>query len=318
MDGTSEPAAVKVSVVIATRDRAEKLRSTLDGLAGLDPPAGGWELLVVDDGSTDPTPEVLRERLDRPDLPLRLVPPSGRGKPAALNVAIESCRGEIVAFTDDDCIPAEDWLTEMVREFEEEPALAGLGGRVELFDPSHGNVATRTSMERSLLASPTQLYGFAIGANMAFRRSVLVELDLFDPLVGPGAPIPSGNDIDILYRAFRAGHRVVYTPAPVVYHDHGRVEEDALEKVRRRYTVGRGAFYMKFGVRGDRAVLRMAAREVVRTLRKLAFQVASGKGGGRQVRKLAGLLRGGWLWSRHAASGRSRGGRLPRTRFDRS
>jgi hypothetical protein len=309
---------VKVSVVIATKDRAEKLEGTLDSLARLDPPAGGWELLVVDDGSTDATPTVLRERLGRPDLPLSVVPRTGRGKPAALNAAIESCRGEIVALTDDDCLPAEDWLTEMAREFEEDPGLAALGGRVELYDPSHGNVATRTSMERTLLASATQLYGFAIGANMAFRRSVLVELGLFDPLVGPGAPVPSGNDIDILYRAFRAGHRVVYTPAPVVYHNHGRVDEGSLEKVRRRYVVGRGAFYAKFGIRGDRAVLRMAAREVVRSLRKLASQAASGKGGGRQIRTLGGLLRGGWLWSRHAALGRSRGGRLPPTRSDRS
>jgi hypothetical protein len=297
-------AACKASVVVATRDRADRLRETLESLARLQLPDGGWELFVVDDGSTDETPRLLEEALEHPDLPLQVLRLEGRGKPTAVNAGIARCRGEVVALTDDDCLVAPDWLVRVVEEFDESPDVAGLGGRVELHDPAHGNVATRTSPDRRVLASARQLYGFVIGANMAFRRNVLLELGMLDPVFGPGAPVPSGSDIDIVYRAFRSGHQIVYTPRPVVYHNHGRVTDESLERVRRRYVVGRGGFYLRFALRGDRAILRMAGSEIWGCLRDLAS--GRRRSSLHPARVLTDLARGGWLWTRHGALGRTR------------
>ena len=278
---------------MATRNRADRLRATLGSLESVTPPSGGWELIVVDNGSTDATADVLADFTRRARLPLLILTETRPGKPVALNAGLARARAEILAFTDDDCIIPADWLTIMDAEFRADPLLGGLGGRVELYNKSDRPVATRTDRERSVLASPQRLYEFVIGCNMAFTRPVIEDLGGFDPLVGPGAPIGSGNDVDLVYRAFRKGYRVAYVPGLVVYHNHGR-ESDAEEAVlRERYLRGRGGFYAKFALRGDLGVIRMALSEVREALSGLMHRGDAGTAE-REAQRLNWLGRGAW------------------------
>jgi glycosyltransferase involved in cell wall biosynthesis len=289
---------MKASVIIATRDRADRLLATLRSFEAMAPPPDGWELLVVDNGSSDETASVIEAVRGREAIPLVHLIELRPGKPLALNAGLARASGDIVAFTDDDCIVPRDWLASIVEEFRADPRLGGVGGRVELYQPTDQPVAVRTCTERRALSSPRELYGFIIGCNMALTRRVIDDIGPFDPFVGPGAPIPSGNDIDIIYRAYRRRHLIVYAPNILVYHNHGRQSEAAVESVQQRYAIGRGAFYAKYALAGDWAILRMGAREVYDAMRDFWGDLRAGRSPHRQLRLLSDLAAGFWrrLW----------------------
>ncbi|MEA2495152.1 MAG: hypothetical protein QOJ29_3063, partial [Thermoleophilaceae bacterium] len=95
----------RASVVVATRDRADSLAALLSALAEQTLPREDFEVIVIDDGSTDHTARVLAEAEARGTLQLRIARDEGRGPGAARNRGWREARGEIVAFTDDDCRP---------------------------------------------------------------------------------------------------------------------------------------------------------------------------------------------------------------------
>ena len=279
-----------ISVIVATRDRAPVLERMLDAFRSVQEPPGGWELIVADNGSSDATADALRARAATRTLPLRFLRVEQPGKPVALNQALRLAHGDALAFTDDDCVPDRAWLVAIAERFGAEPSLAGLAGRVEPLTPGDADLATRTAREPRDLTGPGDLYSIVLGCNMAFRRSALDRIGPFDPTVGPGSRIPSGNDIDIVYRLHRAGLRFGYRPEILVLHGHGRATEEARDPVRRRYLIGRGGFYCKWVLRGDLAVARMAGREL--------FTIARGGGayaGFRRLRPLQLLLKGAAL-----------------------
>src|SRR6476620_3461967 len=101
-----------VSVLFTTHNRGHCVGRTLDAFATLQTPPGlTWELLVVDNGSTDATPRVLRSYVSR--LPLRPIEEPQPGKSRALNRALSLARGAILVFTDDDVVPVPTWLSAM-------------------------------------------------------------------------------------------------------------------------------------------------------------------------------------------------------------
>jgi len=182
-----------------------------------------------------------------------------QGKSLALNTGIRAATGEILVFTDDDCVPDLHWLAEIAREFESDPVLTVIGGRVELFDPQDSPVTIRTSRERTLITSRDQLFLLMIGANMAIRRQTFETVGDFDPFLGPGSRIGAVmEDLDLLYRVFRKNLKMLYSPDILVYHNHGRTTEAQVKALNHRYVVGRGAFYCKHILGGDREALKMA------------------------------------------------------------
>jgi glycosyltransferase involved in cell wall biosynthesis len=282
-----------ISVIVATRDRAASLAALLESGEKLQP-AGDleWELIVVDNGSRDTTPALLEAWSGRDGLPLIALTEPAPGKPRALNRALTVARGDVIAFTDDDCILPPGWLDDIRAVFDADPALDGFGGRVELHDAGDAALTTRSGRERVLLTSPRRQFTLLIGCNMALRRHCLDALGRFDPLVGPGAPVGSGNDADIVYRAFRAGYRLSYEPGVVVYHHHGRRSEADIAALRQRYLRGRGGFYYKFIRRGDGLALRMAAAELSKILRRMAGAALRGGETATYRQDLAWLLAG--------------------------
>ena len=100
-----------LTVLIATRNGAHTLPRALSALAQLDSPAGGWKLVVVDNGSTDETKEIIQSFTGR--LPITYVFEAAPGKNAALNAGLNKIEGDLVVFTDDDTLPHADWLVEM-------------------------------------------------------------------------------------------------------------------------------------------------------------------------------------------------------------
>ncbi len=172
-----------ISVVIATYNRASLLGATLDRLSrqAYEP---GDEVIVVDNGSTDATPQVIALAAQRFPVRLLAMHEARNGKGPALNAGIAAARGSILALTDDDVLVANDWIA-TIHEIFADPSIALVGGRV---DPHWERPApTWLRLERdgqfTVMASPLGLQNYgpsaqplgertAIGANMAVRRAV--------------------------------------------------------------------------------------------------------------------------------------------------
>lgn len=262
-----------VSVIVCTRNRCTALVQLLESLTHLAIPSDlAWELVVVDNGSTDGTALLLDSYADQ--LPVRRIYEARQGLSRARNAGLAAAEGEILAFTDDDCIPAPDWLDAIVREFTNDADLAGLGGRVELYDPSDYPITIRTSRTREVLTSAQQLPALMVGCNMAFRRETVDAIGEFDVTLGAGTPAGSAEDTDYLYRALLLGLRIEYVPDILVAHNHGRRRVEEVAQLRRSYARGRGALLTKYLLRADRGMaycaycdLRWNGGELVRALR---------------------------------------------------
>lgn len=225
------------SVIVCTYNRAASLADTLAALAALQlPPGFEWELIVVDNNSRDTTRATVEGfAAAHPALPLRYVFEGRQGLSHARNRGIAESRGEILAFTDDDVLPAPDWLALLVQGMREH-GCAAAGGYIAplwqadppawLTDRFYGFLALKTDTDGPKTVREPEEMPF--GASLAFRREVFERLGLFDPNLGrKGAVLAGGEEIDVLMRVVNDGGRVVYFPAARVRH---KVEAFRLNK----------------------------------------------------------------------------------------
>jgi glycosyltransferase involved in cell wall biosynthesis len=243
-----------LSLVVCTRNRATQLAAALASLERLTC-AQEWEIVFVDNGSTDATADILASFAAAAPDERRVVREETPGLGRARNTGWRAARGGIVAFTDDDCYPEPDFPDRMLDAFAEEE-IGYVAGRSILFDPNDAPIGIRTDTEPvryppRYVFEPGQIHG----ANFAFRRSVLERIDGFDPITGAGTPYPF-EDVDAVMRASRAGFTGAYDPRPTVRHHHGRSTREAVRAISRQYRQGRGAYFAKFIARpGQRFAL---------------------------------------------------------------
>jgi glycosyltransferase involved in cell wall biosynthesis len=237
-----------ISLVIATRNRSRQLVACLEAVSRLIF-EGAWEVIVVDNGSTDGASVVIDNARAAIRAPLIKLTEPEPGVAKARNRAIAAARGKIVAFTDDDCYVDPHYLTEIIRAFDDE-SIGYVTGRVELYDPSDAAVTIKTSRTPQRYPARNFVYGDCIiGANLAFRRAVLLQIHGFDECMGGGRMF-SAEDIDIAARASSAGWDGAYRPEILVHHHHGRKQHD-VRKLYHFYDVGRGAYTIKYLLRGE-------------------------------------------------------------------
>jgi len=214
---------MRISVVIVTRNRSSLLDATLDGLRRQDFRPDD-EVVVVDNGSTDATPDVIARAARGFPARFTTFRETTPGKTPALNRGIARTTGEILALTDDDVIVGEDWIATIRRIFLEGP-LDLAGGRVDprweaapprwLHIEDHGRYGPMTSPLALLHYGEAGELGerTALGANLTVRRSVFDHLGGFAPHLGrsPGTLL-CGEDHDFCQRAAAAGYRCEYRP----------------------------------------------------------------------------------------------------------
>jgi glycosyltransferase involved in cell wall biosynthesis len=201
-------AGPQISVVVPSRDRGHLLPRLVESLAaqrGVE----RYELIVVDDCSTDETSDVLRDlSASMPDLlrPAHTTRPSGAA--TARNVGWRLAEAPIVAFTDDDCQPDASWLANLLARFDDVDVVQGATS----FDAA--KAAGRGPF--SQVISVDHWTGQFETSNVAYRRDLLAELDGFDE----GFEGDSfGEDVDLGWRALERGARVAFAPDAVVVHD---------------------------------------------------------------------------------------------------
>lgn len=222
---------VAVTVLVATHNRADQLQVTLTALLEQRTPAGlGWEILVVDNSSTDGTRDVFRTLAMQAPSRLRYVWEPTLGKSWALNAGIAAARGAVLALTDDDVSPAADWVATAAVVLDRWGA-DGAGGRIlprwETEPPSWlvqrpqllDHLAIMKFDKAAILPVPRADYPQVWGANMVFRRAVLQAVGGFDTRLGPVGPRRyCEEDGDLVRRILETGRRVVFDPALTVFH----------------------------------------------------------------------------------------------------
>ena len=231
-----------VSIVICTRNRAAGLAATLKSL-GLIEASHKWEAVLIDNASTDATRETLISACNADQrLTYHCCDQIGLG--AAREFGRTRASGRILAFTDDDCRVAPDFVDQLVEAFSVHEHAGCIGGRIEQGDPAHLalTIDERTEMSRTPAYTfvPT---GAFHGANLSFRAHALQQAGGFDLRLGAGTDFPC-EDIDAVARVVSAGFDAVYDPSVSVTHDHGRVEADRAG-IMTAYDRGRGAYYAK-------------------------------------------------------------------------
>jgi len=200
------PAAPRVSVLICTYNGARTLGETCAAVAQLDYP--DVEVIVVDDGSNDDSPQIAERH------GFRVISTDNRGLSSARNTALAAASGEIVAFIDDDAMPDPQWLTYLVDTFARTDFVAVGGPNLSV--PGDGAVAD------AVAAAPGNPIHVLVGdreaehipgCNSAFRTEVLGEIGGFDPQFRT-----AGDDVDVCWRLLDRGWRIGYSPAAVVWH----------------------------------------------------------------------------------------------------
>lgn len=265
---TNAPTA---TVIVATRERPESLRGCLRSLLALDYPH--FEIVVVDnDPQTDATARLLRSEF--PGDKVRYVREDRRGLAAAHNCGIEAAAGELLAFTDDDVVADPDWLGALAEGFtlgEDVAAVTGLirpmelRTRAQLLLEQHGDFGkgfVPQVFDLSARRPEDPLYPFTAGqlgsgANMAFDAAALRAMGGFDPAMGTGTVSRGGDDLLALFSVVASGHRLVYQPGAVVFHQH-RDAMDALGRQAFGYGVGLGAYLANAVIHHPGLALRVA------------------------------------------------------------
>jgi GT2 family glycosyltransferase len=212
----------RVSVVVCTYNGSRTIGNCLDGLARLDYP--DFEVIVVDDGSTDNTVDIVR-RYD-----VRLISTTNRGLSSARNTGMEAADGEIVAYIDDDACPDPHWLQYLAATFSQTNH-AGIGGP-NLAPPLDGCIADCVANAPGgpvhVLLSD-RLAEHIPGCNMAFRKACLQSIGGFDPQFRV-----AGDDVDLCWRLQDRGWTLGFHPAAMVWH-HRRNSIRAYWKQQRGY-----------------------------------------------------------------------------------
>jgi glycosyltransferase involved in cell wall biosynthesis len=207
MDGGVE---VQVSVCMPTYRRPGQLDSALGAITALEPPPGGFEVVVVDDGSpdSDGIGALVESWAARSPVPVRFVANrENRGPCAAREDAWRRARGEWIAFTDDDCLPRSDWLLQLMSAADDADVVQG---RTQP-DPTRAHLLSQP-FARSVQVD--RLNGYYQTCNILYRKSLLDQLDGFDLTFRFSA-----EDTDLGWRAEAASARITFAPDAVVTHE---------------------------------------------------------------------------------------------------
>ena len=232
---------MRISVILCTYNRCLYLSKVLDSIAAsVVPESVEWEVLVVDNNSSDQTPQVANEFAVRYPGRFRYILEPRQGKSLALNSGIRESRGDILAFVDDDVTVETTWLRNLSQTLEN-GKWAGTGGRTllaESFSPPRWLALAGPHSLGGVLAAqfdlgddPCDLDNPPYGANMAYRKEMFEKYGVFRTDMGPSTDrdIPRPNeDTEFGRRLLAAGERLRYEPSAIVYHpvSENRIRKD--------------------------------------------------------------------------------------------
>ena len=215
----------KVSVIVPAYNAASTLEACLTSLVNQTYPHDLYEVVVVDDGSTDQTASLAEHA------GARVIHQRNQGPAVARNRGVEAATGDFILFTDADCVPAPDWIERMMDAFLDPNVVGAKGvyrtGQKQLMSRF---VQCEYQDKYDRLAHQAQI-DFIDTYSAAYRRCQFLENGGFDPIF----PRPSVEDQEFSFRLSQKGYRMVFIPSAIVYHRHDRTLG---EYARRKFNIG--------------------------------------------------------------------------------
>jgi len=291
--------SVSVSVVVCTHRRRRYLPDLFASLRQLSPRP--FEILVVDN---DPGLEDCRAEVEQAGL--RYLREDRRGLDNARNAGLRAARGDVILFTDDDCIPPRGWLTQLERAFYHEgvAAVTGPAFPYVLDTPARVRMEHQASLARGLqrvtfdwqVISPLHAAAMGVGANMAIKRTSLLALgaEPFPPELDAGTETESGGDTYVLSRLLARGDRVIYEPEMFTFHQH-RPDGPAVRRALLGYGVGLSAALTKLLVEDHELTVPRAWAWLVKQYWQTQRRRIVGRADAVETRLSWDYLRGGFL-----------------------
>lgn len=277
------------TVVIATRNRPQLLRATVESILAADEvPAE----IVVADQSERPSSSLAG--LSRDGCVIRVVASASRGLSRARNDGAAAATHALLVFIDDDMLADRRWYGSFVRALADAAPKTVVTGAVQLppgerlrsFSPATqahpAGAVFEGSLERDVLA----------GGHMGISRSDLEEIGGFDPRLGAGAAYPAAEDNDLGFRLLAAGYRIAYVADAVLYHRAWRPGW-RYPLVRFAYGRGKGGYYAKHSAQLRRRAVRDVTSRVRRFPRQLIRRPVLAAG---DLAYVAGILVGSTRW----------------------
>lgn len=227
-----------ISIIIPNYNRKDSLRQCLESFFNQDYPQENFEIIVVDDGSSDGTEQMLKElSKERPNL--RYFSQSHKGPAAARNLGIKYAKADIIGFTDNDCILKSDWIRKMVSAHRLEDGVMATGGltRVNPYNIkavvsqslSDGAIKTTINGKSEIIFFPT--------CNVSFKKNYL-NGEEFNELF----PLPAGEDLEFSWRLYKKGNRFLHRQDIEIFHN---CHPNFKSFLRQAYMYGRGNFLVQ-------------------------------------------------------------------------
>ena len=214
-----------ISIIIPAKNAADTIENCLRVALSQRYVDMDYEVIVVDDGSTDRTAEIARS------MRARVIVQENAGPAAARNAGANAAHGEILAFTDADCVPSPEWLLHLTQPFRD-PQVIGTKGTYRTnqskFVPRFVQQEYEFKYQRM---SRQESIDFIDTYSAAYRRDVFLENGGFETAFA----VPSVEDQEFSFRLARKGYRLVFAPKAIVYHQH---DNDMGEYIRRKFGIG--------------------------------------------------------------------------------
>jgi glycosyltransferase involved in cell wall biosynthesis len=232
MENYSAPQSV--TVVVPVRNGEETIEPLLESLQKLDYKNDKVEVIIVDGNSTDMTQDIVKK------YPVKLVVEKRKGLNVARNTGIKKGNGEIVAFTDSDCIVPSNWITKIVENFKS-PQVSCVGGSAKALNTDFVSQYADNSIVRLMpfftkreeLDQVKPFFRHPVGCNMAYRRIVAQEVGYFDENIQYGF-----DEVEFADRVCKAGYKMVLDPNVLVWHKH---RSTLVEFLKQNFHYGRGS-----------------------------------------------------------------------------
>lgn len=259
--GTSRRIAADISVAVATLDRPVELMRCIEAV--LDGDVLPSQIVVVDQSRDYATRRALAALGETP-VKISYVRQPKRGLAASRNLAAQVAKADILAVTDDDCVPDSGWVAAIERILVAPGATPdAVTGRVLPLGPPRPDlypVSTRASEQSRTFRGKHHPWLVGTGGNLAVRRNWLMCVGGYDERLGAGSPGGAGEDTDLLYRLLAAGASICYAPEMLVFHSRQSRARRLLSRVGYGRGIGAGcAIWCK---KGDPFAGRVLARWV--------------------------------------------------------
>ena len=223
-----------VTVVVPVWNGEETIQQLLESLQKLDYDRNKVEVIVVDGNSKDKTQAIVEQ------YPVKLIIENRKGLNRARNTGIKSGNGEIIAFTDSDCIVPNNWITKIVENFKD-PKVGCVGGSAKALDGDFVSKYADNSIVRLMpcftkreeLEKVKPFFRHPAGCNMAYRRKVAEEVGYFDENIQYGF-----DEVEFADRVCNAGYKMVLDPEVFVWHKHRSTLGDFLKQ---NFQYGKGS-----------------------------------------------------------------------------